>query len=154
MTNEKKLTLAEQNRLRTTEKVIEALEKLKKGKDPITIKSVSEKANISRKTIYNRPDLKAMIEETQSLQSDLNSPKREEHKPKGSSQAEQIKRLREKNKQLVEDKKMVLEQNMILTKEVTKLLNRISDLEESLYSQANLKIVSIPQKNNGGMKDV
>ncbi|MCI1590279.1 MULTISPECIES: DUF6262 family protein [Bacillaceae] len=146
MTNEKKLTLAEQNRLRTTEKVIEALEKLKKGKDPITIKSVSEKANISRKTIYNRPDLKAMIEETQSLQSDLNSSKREERKPKGSSQAEQIKRLREKNKELVEDKKMILEQNAILTKKVTDLQNRIADLEDKLYSQANLKVVNLPHK--------
>ncbi|MBA4537644.1 hypothetical protein B5V88_05240 [Heyndrickxia sporothermodurans] len=146
MTNEKKLTLAEQNRLRTTEKVIEALEKLKKGKDPITIKSVSEKANISRKTIYNRPDLKAMIEETQSLQSDLNSSKREERKPKGSSQAEQIKRLREKNKELVEDKKMILEQNVILTKKVTDLQNRIADLEDKLYSQANLKVVNLPHK--------
>ncbi|MEC1155797.1 DUF6262 family protein [Cytobacillus horneckiae] len=146
MTNEKKLTLAEQNRLRTTEKVIEALEKLKKGKDPITIKSVSEKANISRKTIYNRPDLKAMIEETLSLQSDLNSSKREERKPKGSSQAEQIKRLREKNKELVEDKKMILEQNVILTKKVTDLQNRIADLEDKLYSQANLKVVNLPHK--------
>ncbi|MEB6551460.1 DUF6262 family protein [Heyndrickxia sporothermodurans] len=146
MTNEKKLTLAEQNRLRTTEKVIEALETLKKGKDPITIKSVSEKANISRKTIYNRPDLKAMIEETQSLQSDLNSSKREERKPKGSSQAEQIKRLREKNKELVEDKKMILEQNVILTKKVTDLQNRIADLEDKLYSQANLKVVNLPHK--------
>ncbi|MBL5780723.1 hypothetical protein HV481_02700 [Bacillus sporothermodurans] len=146
MTNEKKLTLAEQNRLRTTEKVIEALEKLKKGKDPITIKSVSEKANISRKTIYNRPDLKAMIEETQSLQSDLNSSKREERKPKGSSQAEQIKRLREKNKELVEDKKMILEQNVILTKKVTDLQNRIADLEDKLYSQANLNVVNSPIK--------
>ncbi|MEB6551516.1 DUF6262 family protein, partial [Heyndrickxia sporothermodurans] len=148
MTNEKKLTLAEQNRLRTTEKVIEALETLKKGKDPITIKSVSEKANISRKTIYNRPDLKAMIEETQSLQSDLNSPKKEDSKPKGSSQAERIKRLREKNKELVEDKKKILEQNVILTKKVTELQNRMSDLEERLYSQANLKLVNIPQKKN------
>ncbi|MED3649490.1 DUF6262 family protein [Heyndrickxia sporothermodurans] len=146
MTNEKKLTLAEQNRLRTTEKVLEALEKLKKGKDPITIKSVSEKANISRKTIYNRPDLKAMIEETQLLQSDLNSSKREERKPKGSSQAEQIKRLREKNKELVEDKKMILEQNAILTKKVTDLQNRIADLEDKLYSQANLKVVNLPHK--------
>ncbi|MEN0651385.1 DUF6262 family protein [Caldifermentibacillus hisashii] len=146
MTNEKKLTLAEQNRLRTTEKVIEALETLKKGKDPITIKSVSEKANISRKTIYNRPDLKAMIEETQSLQSDLNSPKKEKRKPKGSSQAEQIRRLREKNKQLVEEKKMILEQNMLLTKDITKLENRLTDLEERLFSQASLKVVNISPK--------
>jgi predicted nuclease with TOPRIM domain len=146
MTNEKKLSLADQNRLRTTEKVVEALEKLKKSKAPITIKSVSDKANISRKTIYNRPDLKALIEETQSLQSDLKIATREESNPKGSTQAERIKRLREKNKLLIEEKKMVLEQNMILTTEVTNLKNRLADLEEKLYSMTNLKVVDISQK--------
>lgn len=141
MENDKKLSLAEQNRMRTTEKVVKALEKMKKSKSPITIKSVSERANISRKTIYNRPDLKAMIEEMQSLQSDLKGSKKEE----SFSQAERIKRLREKNKELIEDKRMILEQNMILTKEITKLQNRLSDLEEKLYAQANLKVVNMKE---------
>lgn len=66
-----------------TEKVKEALNKMKKSKVPITIKSVSDTAKISRKTIYNRKDLKALIEEYQSLQADLNSTKNSERKPRG-----------------------------------------------------------------------
>lgn len=146
MSNKKQLSLAELNRLRTTEKVKEALDKMKKKKVPITIKSVSETANISRKTIYNRPDIKSLIEEYQSLQSDLNNLDRPESRPKGSNQAEQIKRLREKNKELIEDKKKILEQNMLLTKEITNLQNRLFDLEGKLYSQSNIKIVDNNKK--------
>lgn len=145
MTNEKQLSLAELNRLRTTEKVKEALEKMRKSKITINVKSVSETAKISRKTIYNRPDLKALIEEYQSLQTDLNNSKTSESKPKGSSQENRIKQLRGKNRELIEDKKKLLEQNMLLTKEITKLQNRIFDLEEKLYSQATLKVISTKQ---------
>lgn len=148
MANEKQLSLAELNRLRTTEKVKEALDKMRKKKVPITFKSVSETANISRKTIYNRPDIKSLIAEYQSLQSDLNNLDSSKRKPKGSNQAEQIKRLREKNKELIEDKKKILEQNMLLTKEISNLQNRLFDLEEKLYFQSSVKIVNIIEKNN------
>lgn len=146
MVNEKQLSLAELNKERTTAKVKEALNRMKKGKVPINIKSVSETAKISRKTIYNRLDLKALIEEYQSLQADFNNPKGLESKPKGSSQAERIKSIREKNKELIEEKKKLLEQNLLLTKEITNLQNRLFDLEERLYVQGNLKVLNIRKK--------
>lgn len=147
MKSEKKMTLAEKNRLKTTEKVMKALETLKKKNLPINVSSVSKTANVSRKTIStNRPDLKAMIEEAQSLQKDLGASNRKETKSRGTTQAERFKRLREKNKQLIEDKKMILEQNMILTKENMKLKERLADLEEKLYAQAEVKVVGAKRK--------
>lgn len=141
MTENKKVSLAELNRTRTTDKVKDSLSYLKRGNSPINIKSVCERAGISRKTIYNRPDLKLMIEEAQSYRNDSNSSKIVEKKPKGSVQAERIEKLRVKNKQLIEDKKAILEQNMILTKENTSLKRRIYDLEELLQKQKNLNVI-------------
>lgn len=43
---------------------------------------------------------------------------------------------------------MILEQNMIPTKEITKLQNRLSDLEEQFYSEAKLKVVEVSNKNS------
>ncbi|WP_077215211.1 hypothetical protein [Bacillus dakarensis] len=148
MTNKNNLTLAEINRLRTTEKVKEALEILKNRNLPISISSVSKMANISRKTIStNRPDLKAMIDEVSSLQNDLKASKGNKTKSKGTTQSERLERLREKNKELIEDKKKILEQNITLTKENTRLKERLADLEEKLYSQAELKIVEMKSSN-------
>lgn len=41
---------------------------------------------------------------------------------------------------------MILEQNMILTKEVSKLLNRLADLEDRLYSKSKLTVFGISKK--------
>lgn len=147
MTNEKMLSLAEKNRLKTTEKVKEALETLKKRKLPINVSSVSEMAKISRKTIStNRPDLKAMIEESRSLQIDLKASEGGKPKSRGTAQSERMKRIREKNKELIEDKKKILEQNMILTKENIKLKERLADLEEKLYSQSQITVIEMKKK--------
>lgn len=143
MKNEVKLSLAEINRLRTTEKVKEALETLKKRNLPINISSVSKMAKVSRKTIStNRPDLKAMIEEAKALQKDLQAPTEQRRISKNLTQSERIKRLREKNRELIEDKKKLLEQNALLTKENIKLKERLADLEEKLYLETKLKVVN------------
>ena len=143
MNIKKELSLAEINRLKTTEKVKKALDKMKMGKVSITITNVCKMATITRKTIYNRPDLKTLIEEYSSLQADLNGSNKTENKPKEKGQGEQIKRLREKNKALIEEKKKILEQNMLLLKKMTDLEHKIFDLEEKLYTQSELKVVSI-----------
>lgn len=147
MTENSKMSLAESNRAKTTIKVEDALLYLKKRKLPINIKSVSEQAGITRKTIYNRPDLKLMIEEAISLEKDLNTSKSFERRPKGSVQAERIEKLREKNKQLIEDKKAILEQNMNLVKENNTLKRRLHDLEERLHQQRNLSVMQIKNKD-------
>lgn len=136
-----KTSLAELNRLRTTKKVKEALEKLKKEKSPINIQRVSDKAQISRKTIYNRPDLKSLIEEWQSVQTDLKGRESSKSEIQGSSRFIQLERLREKNKALIEEKRRILEQNMHLTKENIRLLNKLADMEKELYSNSSLKVL-------------
>ncbi|WP_047980137.1 hypothetical protein [Ornithinibacillus contaminans] len=147
MKNEKELSLAEKNRLLTAEKVKKALELLKKSNKPINISSVSKMAKVSRKTLStNRPDLKAMIEEASSLQRDLRDSEGVISKPKGTTQSDRLKQIREKNKKLILDKKKTLEQNMILTKENMQLKERLADLEEKLYSQAELKVVEMKEK--------
>lgn len=146
MKNDNKLSLAEKNRLRTTKKIKEALDTLKKRNMPINISSVSKMAKVSRKTLStNRPDLKAMVEEARSLQSDSEASTGRKTN-KGTIQSERVKRLREKNRDLIEDKKKILEQNMILTKENTKLRDRIADLEDKLYSRAEYKVIDMKKK--------
>ena len=53
--------LAEINREKTTVKVVEAIQKLKRKKMKITISSVANEANVTRQTLYNRPDLKLKL---------------------------------------------------------------------------------------------
>jgi hypothetical protein len=143
-----KMSLAELNRAKSTLKVDEALNHLKKLKLPINIKSVSDQAGISRKTVYNRPDLRLKIEEAISLQNDIKQFKTAEKKIKSTVQSERIEKLREKNKQLVEDKKAILEQNRILTKENNMLKQRLHDLEEILQLQRNIKVAQMDNKNS------
>jgi len=62
--------LADINREKTTVKVVEAIQKLKKKKANITITSVAKEAGVTRQTLYNRPDLKLKIDEANSLMND------------------------------------------------------------------------------------
>lgn len=146
MTEFKSKSLAELNRERTTLKVKEALAKLRKSNLNINIKSVSEKAGISRKTIYNRLDLKLMIEEATMVQNDIKKSKSNgaiEKQSNASIQKQRIEKLRENNRQLIEDKKAILEQNMILTKENSTLKRRIYDLEELLQKNKGFNVIEI-----------
>lgn len=141
MSEEKSKSLAELNRERSTLKVEKAINELKKSNAPINIKSVCEKAGISRKTIYNRLDLKLMIEEAALVQFDNKKDKSVERKSNGSLQKQRIEKLKEKNRELIEDKKAILEQNMILTKENSMLKQRIFDLEEYVQQQKHFKTI-------------
>ena len=146
MTEFKSKSLAELNRERTTLKVKEALAKLRKSNSNINIKSVSEKAGISRKTIYNRLDLKLMIEEATMVQNDIKKSKSNgaiEKQSNAPIQKQRIEKLRENNRQLIEDKKAILEQNMTLTKENSTLKRRIYDLEELLQKNKSFNVIEI-----------
>lgn len=143
MTDVKKNSLAEINRSRTTEKVVKSLNYLKKKDLPISIKSVSEHAGISRKTIYNRIDLKLMIEEIQSLKNDKNRSNSLKESKKQTIQTERLEKLRNKNRELVEQKQLLLEQNKKLTLENTKLMKRVHDLETMVQTNRNFKVIDI-----------
>lgn len=129
----------------TTQKVTEALNRLKKSKKKLTISSVAREANISNKTIYNRQDLKAMIDEAINLRLDKEKVKDDKPKPtKGLlTQTERIEKMRDQIKGLQQEKMEILEQNAQLTEMVLKLNRKMVELEEKLYSQANLKVVDI-----------
>ena len=146
MTENKKMSLAEYNRAKSTMKVEEALKKLKKSRKPITIASVAATAGIARKTLYNRPDLKELVEIAISLQEDqrapAEAPKREKRK-NGSLQAERIEKLRAENKQLKEEKKKTLDQNASLTIEKQNLKRRIYDLEQYIQQIQASKITKL-----------
>lgn len=146
MTENKKMSLAEYNRAKSTMKVEEALKKLKKSRKPITIASVAATAGIARKTLYNRPDLKELVEIAISLQEDQKAPdeapKREKRK-NGSLQAERIEKLRAENKQLKEEKKKTLDQNGSLTIENQNLKRRIYDLEQYIQQIQASKITKL-----------
>ena len=140
------MSLAEYNRAKSTMKVEEALKKLKKSRKPITIASVAATAGIARKTLYNRPDLKELVEIAISLQEDQKAPdeapKREKRK-NGSLQAERIEKLRAENKQLKEEKKKTLDQNGSLTIENQNLKRRIYDLEQYIQQIQASKITKL-----------
>lgn len=146
MTENKKMSLAEYNRAKSTMKVEEALKKLKKSRKPITVASVAATAGIARKTLYNRPDLKELVEIAISLQEDQKAPaevpKRKKRK-NGSLQAERIEKLRAENKQLKEEKKKTLDQNVSLTIENQNLKRRIYDLEQYIQQIQSSKITKL-----------
>jgi hypothetical protein len=136
MQKEASFNLAEFNRNRTTEKVILALKSLKRSKKEITIDLVSKTASISRKTLYNRKDLMAIVKETQSLQQDKLNP---QLKPKKSTiQEEKLIALRKENLKINEEMKMLMEQNIHLTRKVMDLERRL----ERIFEQQKPKVLT------------
>ncbi|MCU6791904.1 hypothetical protein OB236_07175 [Paenibacillus sp. WQ 127069] len=145
--NENELTLAERNRLRTTEKVQNALESFKRSKKVLNIAEVSKKAGITRKTLYNREDLMALVRESQALIKDKTKPDRNNEK-KMSVQEKRLLVLRNENKRLKEEQKLLLEQNKILTEQAIDLQQRQVSLEESLLLIRQGKVTPLKQSTN------
>lgn len=131
--------LAEINREKTTVKVVEAIQKLKRRKMKITISSVANEANVTRQTLYNRPDLKLKIDEVNSLMNDKKKPKEVDNK--NSVQEKRIKRLQEELKQSNDEKLKLLDQNVFLTEEIINLQRKIADLEEKIYKDNVIELV-------------
>lgn len=132
--------LAAINREKTTVKVIEAIQKLKRKKIKITISSVAKEAGVTRQTLYNRPDLKIKIDEANSLLNDQKKAGKAEDKR--SVQEKRIKRLQEELAQSKDENIKLLDQNVLLTEENIKLKRKIAELEEKLYKDNVIKIVN------------
>ncbi|MBB2482665.1 hypothetical protein H5P36_21075 [Bacillus sp. APMAM] len=132
----------------TTQKVTEALNKLKKSKKKLTISAVAREANVSNKTIYNRKDLKAMIDEAINLRTDKEKAKDEKPVPtKGSTtQTARIEKMRTQIRDLKQEKMEILEQNAQLTDMVLKLKREMAELEGKLYTQSEFKVVEMKKK--------
>ncbi|GFZ87348.1 hypothetical protein GCM10008018_36990 [Paenibacillus marchantiophytorum] len=142
---ENKLNLAELNRSRTTEKVKNALQTLKRGSKQFTLVDVAEKAEISRRTLYNRPDLMEEVREAITIKKEKLSPQEFEKKPKATQEIRYTK-LREQNKTLIEEQKLLLEQNVILTQRITELEQRQVALLETIHSIRLDKVVNLSEK--------
>lgn len=131
--------LAEINREKTTKKVMEAIQKLKKKKIKISISAVAKEAAITRQTLYNRTDLKIKIDEANALLNDQSKSRKRFNKL--GIQEERIKRLQEIITQLKEENIKLLDQNVFLTEDKMKLERKIADLEEKLYKDNVVKIL-------------
>ena len=145
MDDNKKTTPAElgaqTKRDNTTRKVVEALNSLKKAKKTINKSTVAREAKIERKTLYNRPDLVAMIDEAKSLMEDSKTPQKKEQ-GSGNLQQARFLKLREKVKELQIEKQKLLDQNVELTESVLDLQRKVADLEERLYKNKTINLVN------------
>lgn len=132
----------------TTQKVTEALNKLKKSKKKLTISAVAREANVTNKTIYNRTDLKAMIDEAINLRTDKEKAKDEKPVPTKASttQTARIEKMRTQIRDLKQEKMEILEQNAQLTDIVLKLKREMAELEDKLYTQSEFKVVEMKKK--------
>ena len=131
--------LADINREKTTVKVVEAIQRLKRKKTNITITSVAKEAGVTRQTLYNRPDLKIKIDEANSLLKDQTKPKKSEDK--FSVQEKRLKKLQEELSQSKEENIKLLNQNVLLTETNFKLQRKIAELEEKLYADKVIQLV-------------
>jgi lambda repressor-like predicted transcriptional regulator len=134
--------LAAINREKTTKKVLETLNMLKKRKKTISINTLSKEAGISRQTLYNRPDLKAKLDEVNSLiQDGLNAKQPNKKTHRLTVQEKRIQRLQNELDESKEENIKLLDQNSILTETILKLQRKIADLEERLYKDTVIELV-------------
>lgn len=141
-----KLTLAEINRLKTTEKVTNALELLKKSKTPFTVEDVAKKAGVGRRTLYYRKDLLVLIKEIQEIKQ-IKFGNKQEYVKKGPSVQEiRITKLRDENKRLKHEQTLLLEQNAKLTEQIIRLEQRQYELEESIQHMRQKQLIPLNSK--------
>lgn len=138
-TNNHSKDLAALNREKTTQKVLRTLERLKKRKKPITQALLNKEAGIARQTLYNRPDLKAKLDEVNSLIKDRGKSVQEKT-TKLSTQESRIKRLRNELQEVKDDFNKLLDQNASLTQKNFDLQEKVADLEEKLYKNSVIKL--------------
>lgn len=137
----KNKALAELNREKTAQKVLETLGRLKKRKKTITLSVLAKEAGISRQTLYNRSDLKAKLDEVNSLIQDSLKPKQVQRTTnKENIQERRIQRLQEELAQTKDENVKLLDQNVLLTEANLKLQKQVADLEERLYNDTVTKL--------------
>jgi predicted nuclease with TOPRIM domain len=137
------MTTTNKARLKSAEKVKQALDDLKHSKKQITIDDVALKAGVSRKTIYNNPELLERIKQVQELQRIKSGRVKEKGPDKGTILEARFKLYREENANLKEDKKMLLEENMKLTRQVTDLERKVEELEQTIRSIRERKVSAL-----------
>ncbi len=102
---------------------------------------MAKEAGISRQTLYNRSDLKAKLDEVNSLIQDSLKPKQEQRTTnKENIQERRIQRLQEELAQTKDENVKLLDQNVLLTEANLKLQKQVADLEERLYNDTVTKL--------------
>ncbi|MED1919100.1 DUF6262 family protein [Bacillus thuringiensis] len=132
----------------TSDKVLKALESLRKGSKPITVAGVAKKAGIERKTIYNNPALLQRIKQVKEIQGNKKKQQSVEKAKSSSIQEQRIKRLRDEIAKLSFEKAKVLHQNMLLTEEKLLLQRRVFELEETIRNIESGKVKPLISTKN------
>ncbi|TRM11039.1 hypothetical protein FH966_04470 [Lentibacillus cibarius] len=123
-------------------KIDQAISNLRRGKKKLSISKIAEKAEIARKTIYNRPELKQRCEQAIHIQEEQNRageevaassvPQVEKNRPLTGRKLleERYRRSREDLKLERERNAKLLENNRQLVLEKAELKNRIQMLQQ------------------------
>lgn len=124
-------------------KIDQAISNLRRGKKKLSISKIAEKAEIARKTIYNRPELKQRCEQAIHIQEEQNRAEQEvaassvpqvENRPlTGRKLLEERYRKSRKDLKLERERNAkLLENNRQLVLEKAELKNRIQMLQQQM----------------------
>ncbi len=120
----------------TTDKVVQALEALKRAGKPVTLSGVAKRAGIERKTIYNHPELLLKVKQAAESRNVAN-PAPEPKSSRGKSVGEdRIARYRNDIRRLEDEKAKLLYQNKLLMEDILAMQTRLSELEEAVRLRA------------------
>lgn len=97
--------LHKNRKLKTYEKVDEAIQRLLRAKENINFNSVAKEANVSKATLYNNLDVKERIDSLRTQQGMLPSPKQMKREMDDNNKDVIIASLKRKISKLEEDKK-------------------------------------------------
>lgn len=110
--------LHEQRKAETRRKVDEAIKRLIKANKSINFNSVANEAGVSKKTLYNNPDIKERIETLRYQQSQVPTPAQIKREMDENNKDALIASLKRKIKKLEEENKHLREQLKIAYSDV------------------------------------
>lgn len=137
----------------TTDKVLQALEALKRGGKTITVSGVAKKAGVERKTIYNHPELLLRVKQVSETRNAANQAS-ELNLDRGKSlEEERIARYRDDIGRLEEEKAKLLYQNKLLTEKLLAVQRRLFELEDAMRSRPTEPLVAVPSPPKSSRKN-
>lgn len=102
--------LHEQRRAETRQKVDDAIKRLIKANENINFNSVASESGVSKKTLYNNPDIRERIESLRHQQAQVPKPSQVKRQMDENNKDALIASLKRKIKKLEEENKQLREQ--------------------------------------------
>ena len=137
----------------TADKVLQALEALKRGGKTITVSGVAKKAGLERKTIYNHPELLLRVKQVAETRNAANQGSEPNWDRGKSPEEERIARYRDDIRRLEEEKAKLLYQNTLLTEKLLAVQRRLFELEEAMRSRPTEPLVAVPSPPKSSQKN-